>query len=134
VFFVWFWVQYVDTVHQSDKLIVWSHRWWCCAENIPKIGMINICLCRKIKKIKKVLKKGQNSPRLRRVKGLKTVGNQIVDWQWVQWVTRLYFSKYLLLCSTQQINSYRFGTTWGWVNNRIFWWNHFKLVFANRMV
>ncbi len=30
-------------------------------------------------------------------------------------------SKYLPLCSAEQINSYRFGTTWGWVNDdRIF--------------
>ncbi len=27
------------------------------------------------------------------------------------------FSKYLLLCSTKERNSYRFGTTWGWVND-----------------
>ncbi len=34
------------------------------------------------------------------------------------------FSKYLPLCSAEQRNSYRFGTTWGWVNDRIFifWW------------
>ncbi len=25
-------------------------------------------------------------------------------------------SKYLLLCSTEERNSYRFGTTWGWEN------------------
>ncbi len=29
-------------------------------------------------------------------------------------------SKYLLLCSAEQRNSYRFGTNWGWVNDRIF--------------
>ncbi len=30
-------------------------------------------------------------------------------------------SKYLPLCSAEQLNSYRFGTTWGWVNDdRIF--------------
>ncbi len=30
-------------------------------------------------------------------------------------------SKYLPLCSAEQRNSYRFGTTWGWVNDdRIF--------------
>ncbi len=29
-------------------------------------------------------------------------------------------SKYLSLCSAEQRNSYRFGTTWGWVNDRIF--------------
>jgi len=30
-------------------------------------------------------------------------------------------SKYLLLCSIEGGNSYRFGTTWGWENNdRIF--------------
>ncbi len=29
-------------------------------------------------------------------------------------------SKYLPLCSTEQRRSYRFGTTWGWVNDRIF--------------
>ncbi len=29
-------------------------------------------------------------------------------------------SKYLPLCSTEERNSYRFGTTSGWVNDRIF--------------
>ncbi len=29
-------------------------------------------------------------------------------------------SEYLPLCSADQINSYRFGTTWGWVNDKIF--------------
>ncbi len=29
-------------------------------------------------------------------------------------------SKYRPLCSAEQRNSYRFGTTWGWVNDRIF--------------
>ncbi len=28
-------------------------------------------------------------------------------------------SKYLPLCSAEQRHSYRFGTTWGWVNDRI---------------
>jgi len=28
--------------------------------------------------------------------------------------------KYSLLCSAEKLNSYRFGTTWGWVNDRIF--------------
>ncbi len=27
------------------------------------------------------------------------------------------YSKYFPLCSAEQINSYRFGTTWGWVND-----------------
>ncbi len=40
-------------------------------------------------------------------------------------------SKYRLLCSAEEINSYRFGTTWGWVNDDrifIFWVNYpFKL-------
>ncbi len=31
-------------------------------------------------------------------------------------------SKYLLLCSIEERNPYRFGTTWGWVNN--FWVNY----------
>ncbi len=32
-------------------------------------------------------------------------------------------SKYLRLCLAEQRNSYRFGTTWGWVNDdRIFGW------------
>ncbi len=32
-------------------------------------------------------------------------------------------SEYLPLCSAEQRNSYRFGTTWGWVNDdRIFGW------------
>ncbi len=34
-------------------------------------------------------------------------------------------SEYLPLCSTEQRNSYRFGTTWGWVNddrNKNFGW------------
>ncbi len=29
-------------------------------------------------------------------------------------------SEYLPLCSAEQRHSYRFGTTWGWVNDRIF--------------
>ncbi len=29
-------------------------------------------------------------------------------------------SEYLPLCSADQINYYRFGTTWGWVNDKIF--------------
>ncbi len=29
-------------------------------------------------------------------------------------------SEYLPLCSAEQRNSYRFGTAWGWVNDRIF--------------
>ncbi len=32
-------------------------------------------------------------------------------------VCYLHSSKYLLLCSADEINSYRFGMTWGWVNN-----------------
>ncbi len=31
-------------------------------------------------------------------------------------------SEYLPLCSAEQRHSYRFGTTWGWVNDRIFGW------------
>jgi len=35
-------------------------------------------------------------------------------------------SKYLPLCSTEERNSHRFATTWGWVNDYrivIFWWS-----------
>ncbi len=41
-------------------------------------------------------------------------------------------SKYLLLCSAAQRNSYRFETTWGWENdnNFLFWVNYpFKTTF-----
>ncbi len=34
-------------------------------------------------------------------------------------ITNLYY-KYLPLCSAEQRHSYRFGTTWGWVNEIIF--------------
>ncbi len=32
------------------------------------------------------------------------------------------FSEYLLLCSTEERNSYRFGTYWRWVNDNICGW------------
>ncbi len=56
---------------------------------------------------------------------LKNVGNQTVDGcHWLTYTgknTMDVFQKYLLLCTTEEITSYRFGTTWGWVNNnRIF--------------
>jgi len=37
----------------------------------------------------------------------------------------LTFFKCLLLCSAEDRNSYRFGTTWEWVHDdriKIFWW------------
>ncbi len=34
--------------------------------------------------------------------------------------TLRHFSKYLLLCYTKESKSYRFGTTWGWVNDYTF--------------
>jgi len=63
---------------------------------------------------------------------LKNVGNRTVDCN--HWLPLIFFptmegngvhqlfncqhsSKYLLLCSTEERNSYRFGTTWGWVND-----------------
>jgi len=62
---VWFWVQYVDTVHQSDKLSVWSYR-WCCAEKNDTKNWYGKCLF--------LL---QNSPRLRRVNWRRWV---LTDW------------------------------------------------------
>ncbi len=39
--------------------------------------------------------------------------------QWLPWTVHLeHSSKYLLFCSTEKINSYSFGTTWGWVNDK----------------
>ncbi len=44
-------------------------------------------------------------------------------------------SKYLPLCLAEQRNSYRFGTTWGWVNDNFhFWVNYpFKGLYSKQV-
>jgi len=53
-----FWVQYVDTVHQSDKLIIWSYR-WCAEKNDTKnwYGK-HLFMSQNKKKKSRLLKKG----------------------------------------------------------------------------
>jgi len=50
---------------------------------------------------------------------LKNVSNQTVDGLWKSRVGYPHSSKYVILCSAEERNSYRFGTTWVWVNDDI---------------
>ncbi len=40
------------------------------------------------------------------------------------WTKQIYFSKFLLLCSTEENESYKIGMTWGWVNDEWIFMNH----------
>ncbi len=65
---------------------------------------------------------------------LKNVGNQTVDGSrhtmekkytmevnvYRQLFGYQHSTKYIILCSAEETNSYRFGMTWGWINEHIF--------------
>ncbi len=42
--------------------------------------------------------------------------------------------EYLPLCSAEQIHSYRFGTTWGWVNDNFHFWVNYPFNTSSRKV
>jgi len=48
----------------------------------------------------------------------KNMGNQLTSIVWTintLWYGYWHSSEYFCLCSAEESNSYRFGTTWGWV-------------------
>ncbi len=55
-----FWAQYVVTVGQTEKIIVWSYGWCCAGKKIPNMGKKYV-LCIKTKS--KLFKNSHNRPR-----------------------------------------------------------------------